>query len=74
MKFKVRKSGENLILVLPDEVVAKLGWARGDILNAEVVGDSLKIVQTQTAHDHAMEIARRGMVKYRKTFEALAKD
>jgi len=73
MKLKVRKSGENLILMLPDEIVAKLGWSRGDVLAAEVIDGELKIVRTQTFHDRAMEIARRGMVKYHKTFEALAK-
>lgn len=73
MKLTVRKSGENLTLVLPDEVVAKLGWSRGDILAAEVVDGELKIIRTQTFHDRAMEIARRGVGKYRKTFEALAK-
>jgi antitoxin component of MazEF toxin-antitoxin module len=73
MKFTVRKSGENLILVLPDEAVAKLGWTRGDVLAAEVIDGRLQIVHTQTFHDRAMEIARSGMVKYRKTFEALAK-
>ena len=73
MKLSVRKSGKNLTLVLPDEVVAKLGWTRGDILDAEVIDGRLQIVRTQTFHDRAMEIARRGMVKDRKTFEALAK-
>jgi antitoxin component of MazEF toxin-antitoxin module len=73
MKLTVRKSGENLTLILPDEVVAKLGWSRGDILDAKVVDSRLQIVRIQTFHDRAKEIARRGMVKYRKTFEGLAK-
>ena len=62
-----------MIVVLPDDVVAKLGWMRGDALSAEVVNSSLKITRTQKSHGRAMEIARRGMVKYRKSFEALAK-
>ena len=73
MKLTIRKSEENLALVLPDEVVAKLGWSHGDVLDAEVVDGRLQIVRTQTVRDHAMEFARRGMVKYRKAFEALAK-
>jgi antitoxin component of MazEF toxin-antitoxin module len=73
MKFTVDKSGENLTVVLPDDVIAKLGWARGDVLSAEIVNGSLKITRIQTFHDRAMEFARRAMVKYRRTFEALAK-
>ena len=73
MRLTVRKSGKNLTLVLPDEVVAKLGWSRGDVIDAEVIDGRLQIVRTQTFHDRAMEIARRGMVNYRKTFEDLAK-
>lgn len=73
MKFLVRKSGEKFVVDLPSETIAKLGWARGDVLAAEVVDGGLKIVRIQTFHDRAMEIARRGMMKYRKTFEALAK-
>jgi antitoxin component of MazEF toxin-antitoxin module len=73
MKFTVRKSGRNLIVVLPDDFVAKLGWRRGDVLTAEVVVAGLGITRIQTFHDRAMEFARRGMVNYRETFEALAK-
>jgi hypothetical protein len=73
MKLTVRKTGKDLTLVLSDEVIAKLGWSRGDVLDAEVVDGRLQIVRTQTLHDRAMEIARRGAVKYRKTFESLAK-
>ena len=73
MRFTVRKSGENLIVDLPDDAVAKLGWRNGDVLSAEVVEGGLKVTRLQTFHDRAMAIARRGMVKYRETFEALAK-
>ena len=73
MKLTVRKLGEKLTLVLPDEIVAKLGWSRGDVFDAEVIDGRLQIVRTQTFHNRAMEVARKGMVKYRKTFEALAK-
>jgi len=73
MKFTVRKSGENLTVVLPDDAVAKLGWSPGDVLSAEVVEGSLKIRCIQTFHDRAMQFARRAMSKYRETFRALAK-
>ena len=73
MKFEVRKSGEEFVLDLPDEVVAKLGRRQGDILAVEIIGGRLQIARVHTFHDRAMEFARRGFVKYRETFEALAK-
>jgi bifunctional DNA-binding transcriptional regulator/antitoxin component of YhaV-PrlF toxin-antitoxin module len=73
MKFRVRKSKEKLMIVLPDEAAAKLRWARGDVLAAEVIDGRLQIMRSQTFHDRAMEIARRGMAKYRKSLEVLAK-
>lgn len=73
MKLSVRKSGKNLTLILPDEVVARLGWSHGDVLDAEAVDGRLEIIRTQTFHERAMEFARRGFTKYRKAFETLAK-
>lgn len=73
MKLTISKSNERLVVNLPDEAVAQLGWARGDVLTAEVVDGGLRIERIQSFHDRAMEIARRGMVKYRQAFEALAK-
>jgi antitoxin component of MazEF toxin-antitoxin module len=73
MKTKIEKSGENLFVVVPKEAVSQLGWTHGDILGAEVVDGSLKIVRTQTAHDRALEFARKGIEKYREAFATLAK-
>jgi bifunctional DNA-binding transcriptional regulator/antitoxin component of YhaV-PrlF toxin-antitoxin module len=73
MKTKLEKSEENLFVVVPKGAVSQLGWTHGDILSAEVVDGGLKIVRTQTADDHAMEFARKGMEKYHETFATLAK-
>jgi hypothetical protein len=73
MKTAIEKCKGNLFVILPKDAVARLDWGHGDILNIEVTDGGLKIVRVQTFHDHAMEIARRGFVKYRETFEALAK-
>ncbi len=73
MELKICKSGDNLFVVLPKDAVSQLGWTHGDILAGEVVDGSLNVVRAMTAHDHAMEIARAGMKKYRSTFETLAK-
>ncbi|HEY2137767.1 MAG TPA: hypothetical protein VGH49_17915 [Xanthobacteraceae bacterium] len=73
MNLKIRKADGEFVVALPDEAVARLGWTTGDILRAEVVGDALKLVRVETAHDRAMQIADEVMDEYRETFEQLAK-
>jgi bifunctional DNA-binding transcriptional regulator/antitoxin component of YhaV-PrlF toxin-antitoxin module len=73
MKLTAQKFGENVVIMLPDEFAARLGWRSGDVLEGQIVDDRLEIARTQTFHDRAMQLARRGMAKYRKALEALAK-
>ena len=73
MELKIRRCGENLIILLPEELVAKFGWDVGDILSGEISANGVTIVRTMTAHDHAMNIAREAMDEYRETFVSLAK-
>jgi len=73
MAIQIRRCGEKLVIAFPGEVVARLGWGQGDLLEVEVADDSLKSVRSMTAHDHAMKIAGEAMNEYRETFEALAK-
>jgi antitoxin component of MazEF toxin-antitoxin module len=73
MTSQIRKLGEKLIVALPPDLLARLGWDVGDVLSAEILEDGIKFTRTKTAHDHAMEIARDVMDEYRETFEALAK-
>ena len=73
MQMKIGKCNDNLFLILPTDVIAQLGWEQGDIVDVEAVNGELRGARTLTRHDHAMEIARRGMDKYSETFAALAK-
>ena len=73
MQGTIHRCGEKLLIDLPGELAAKLDWATGDVLKIEVVESGLKIERAMTAHDHAMQIARECMDKYRETFEILAK-
>ena len=73
MKTKVSKFGDKVVVAIPENVAVQLEWKPGDILSAEIVDGGVKFVRTMTAHDHAMEIARRGMDKYSETLTALAK-
>ncbi len=73
MKLKLRKIGDHTAAILSDDLLSRLEWRAGDILDAEVVDDGLKILRTETVHARAMKIARKGMEKYRDTLEKLAK-
>ena len=73
MKLEVRKMGEQLGIVFPDDLIASLGWQPGDILEVDVDSDGLKIVRVETAFDRGMRIVERAMEEYRGTLEALAK-
>jgi antitoxin component of MazEF toxin-antitoxin module len=73
MKMEIEKNGDRRLVVLPPDLLAKLGWNVGDILSAEISENGVRFTRAQTAHDHAMEIAKDVMDEYRETFEALAK-
>jgi antitoxin component of MazEF toxin-antitoxin module len=74
MKLQVRKVGDEILVAIPSELLARLGWEHGDICEAEIHGHELRVVRTETAkHAAAMKIARRGMEKYRETLAKLAK-
>jgi antitoxin component of MazEF toxin-antitoxin module len=73
MKLTVHKANEKLVIALPDQVVARLGWGSGDVIEAEVVGDALKIVRVETANDRTVRTADEVMDEYSWTLEQLAK-
>jgi bifunctional DNA-binding transcriptional regulator/antitoxin component of YhaV-PrlF toxin-antitoxin module len=73
MELNIHKDGDNLVVVIPEELRSRLDWNSGDILNAEISGEGLTLVRTETAHDRAMKIAREVMVEYHDVFAKLAK-
>lgn len=73
MQSSIHKCGERLVVDLPLQLTAELGWDVGDVLNIEIAEGGIKIERTMTAHDHAMKIARKCMDEYREAFEILAK-
>jgi putative addiction module antidote len=70
---KIEKQGERWVVTLPVDLLAQLGWNAGDVLAAEVFEEGIKLIRTETSHERAMQIARRGMHKYREAMEKLAK-
>jgi bifunctional DNA-binding transcriptional regulator/antitoxin component of YhaV-PrlF toxin-antitoxin module len=73
MASKIEKQRKRRIVALPAELLAQLGWDVGDVLAAEVFEGGIRLIRTKTEHEHAMQIARRGMHKYREAMEKLAK-
>ena len=74
MKLTIHQLDEQLGIVLPDELTAFLGWAPGDVLDAEVENKTLKIVRVESANERGMRIVRRAINNYRGALEALAKE
>jgi antitoxin component of MazEF toxin-antitoxin module len=73
MKPHVEKHGDKLVATIPDELIQAVAWDHGDVLQMQVDGEAIIVTRAQTAHDHALEIAREIMDEYRSVFEALAK-
>ena len=73
MASKIEKQGKQTIVTLSAELLAQLGWDVGDLLAAEVFEGGIRLIRTKTKHEHAMQIARRGMHRYREAMEKLAK-
>jgi len=73
MKLQAKKHGGNITISIPPELLTELKWQSGDVLEAAIEGSALRLLRVQTFHDHAMEIARTGMDKYREAFKILAK-
>ena len=71
--LKVRRIGNSLGVVLPKDLLARLGAAEGDEL---VVSDSeagLHLQRRDDAHDAHMRLVEQVMARYPNTLKALAK-
>ncbi|HYP57208.1 MAG TPA: AbrB family transcriptional regulator [Beijerinckia sp.] len=70
----IRKIGDSLGLLLPEELLARLKLKEGDKLHiVEETERGLKLSPYDPRHAKAMEIARRAFHDYADTFKALAK-
>ena len=72
MKLTIRKANEKLAVELPDQMIACLGWRSGDVLEAQIVGDALKLVRVE-GFESTMKIADEVMGEYSGTLAQLAK-
>jgi putative addiction module antidote len=73
MVSKIQRLGEKCVVSLPSELLAELGWGAGDEITVEIVDDGIKLTRANSKHNEALQIARKGMRKYRLALEALAK-
>jgi putative addiction module antidote len=74
MKLELKKIGNSTGVILPKELLARLGLEQGDSLFVSEQPDrTLTITPFDPAHDEAMRIARDLFHEYRDTFKALSK-
>lgn len=72
-KLKVTQIGNSLGVVLPKELVAEMGLAKGDELFATRARDGLMVTKSDPDFEAQMRAARQIMRDYRNTLRELAK-
>lgn len=74
MKLEIKKIGNSTGLILPKELLARLGLSQGDhVLVTEAPDGSLNVAPYANDDDETMRLAREVMKEYRTTLKALAK-
>ena len=74
MKLEIKKIGNSTGLILPKELLVRLGLEQGDELFVEELPDrAVKLSVYNPQHEKVMEIGREVFREYRETFKALAK-
>ena len=73
MKLELKKIGNSTGLILPKELLARLGLQQGDSVTVTETTDGLAIHRGDENFDRGMEIARKAMKTYRNTLKELAK-
>lgn len=74
MKLEIKRIGNSTGLILPKELLARLGMQQGDtVFVTEEPDRSIRISAYDPHHEKVMEIGREIFREYRETFKALAK-
>ena len=73
MNTTVRKIGNSEGIILPKEVLGRLNVKAGDTLTITISDDGVRLVPAESDFARQMEIARKGMNKYRIALRELAK-
>lgn len=73
MKLEIKKIGNSTGLILPKELLARLGLRQGDSVFVTETPDGLAISRSDETFNKGMEIARKAMKTYHNTLKELAK-
>src|SRR5436189_4720241 len=73
MQLKVRRVGNSLGVVLPREALARLSVENDDLLYTTEAPDGFRITAADPEFEKQMQVAKKGMKRYRNALRELAK-
>ena len=73
LQLKVRRVGNSLGVVLPKEALARLSLDNGDVLYITDAPDGFRITAADPEFEKQMQVASKGMKRYRNAVRELAK-
>ena len=73
MKIELKKIGNSTGIILPKELLARLGLAQGDELVITETSEGFKVSRQTETFEKGMEIARKAMKTYHNALKELAK-
>lgn len=73
MKLELKRIGNSTGLILPKELLARLGLEQGDTVFVTETPDGIAIGKRDETFEHGMGIARKAMKTYQSALKELAK-
>ena len=74
MKLEIKKIGNSTGVILPKELLVRLGLKQGQVVYVTELPDGdIRLSRYDPDFEETMEIMKQLMVEYRDTFKALAK-
>ncbi len=73
MELKLRKVGNSIALIVPKHMRQKMGVKEGDTVYLTETPDGYQISPYDPEFSRQMELAKKGMKKYRNALRELAK-
>lgn len=73
MKLELKRIGNSTGLILPKELLARLGLEQGEQVIVTETPDGFNVRRDVETFEKGMEVARKAMRSYRNTLKELAK-
>lgn len=73
MKIELKRIGNSTGLILPKDLLARLGLQQGDTVFVSETPDGIVLSRREETFEKGMEIARKAMKQYASTLKELAK-